>query len=1521
MGAKRWGRGGALRVPLVLLATAVALAGALADRAAAQIATDGSVGPAVDLVGPDYQIPASLGSQSGSTLFHSFSVFDVPAGGSATFTPVGLLGPVSHLVGRVTGGEPSRIAGRLASQVGEQHLILLNPAGIAFVEGSSVDVPGSLHVTTADRVGFEDGRFFSASDPGGSPLSIAAPVSFGFLDGPIPAPIDIEGFVEVGVGDSIRLVGGDLTIRAPTSPFVDGVVSAVDGDVLLVAVGSGGEVRGVLGPAGDVVLSGFASLADVAVEGGAIVSSSGISPIFGTPVVVGGAVPPAQLDAPFVRVDGVHDRLATVAINLPSPEPQDVLLGTDSAGRTLHLRPLDRGAEGAGQIRVVAHDLDVVDSSLRAATAGDGASGGISIRLSGDLSIERRDAPGDVGLFTNAGVLVRGDQTVLVFSGGSIEELHFEDVDLVLGGSGDGGDISIEAGNVAVEGGARISASSLSAGRGGDVTLAVRDAVHVSGGEPGARSTIFSNAGGSGDGGVIRIQDAALLQLSDGGRLIAATSGDANAGDIAIDVGRLEILGASQIDNSSSGAAAGAAGTTAGNGGNIDIRASGSVRIVGIPGDESSAQVSTLAQVRTSGDAGRIDIRTPSLEVRDSGNVSVTTDGAGDGGDIAIDADQLLLSNGAFISAASTGRAADLGEAPGAAGSILLGASGPDAGSRLRNLTLERARVTTFAAEGPPPPPDPADADALREGNIEVRSSGLVQLTDGSELEASVGEGLGGRVTLQAGSGLVLRDASSVLARAVGNGQGGRIEIRAGALFVSPDSRVSADAGVGVDGEVLIDSPETSTEDELASLDVDFGDASALVRPACAARAAGIGGSLTVQQDAGAARRPEGLLWASDLLPGVRADPQLDDALARGDLAAARARLSRRRDEDASPRAALGVAHDLANLTLLGGDATRAYQDLLAVAASARRAGDPEIERAAHASAAQLDLRAGRLGDARARLEAAAPGERLASDLEAHVALLRAAGWRRLAAAEDARRDSDLLAAHAALLAAVRRASERGDDALLARALGELGELYAGEGRHDEALDALARAIAIARRDGAPEEVSRWYAAQASALWARGHAARALDAHRKALEALEQARQQSAGRYGALGSSFRARNEPLYLAYVDALLQSAGRVTDAATREGLLLEARRSMERLRAAELRDHFRDECIASLESLSVDLDAVLARSGSRAAVIYPIPLADRLELLVTLPSGIRRYTSAVGSARFEQVAGYFSRRVRSGSLAYRGPAAALFEWLVAPLEADLEADRIDTLVFVPGGGLSALPFAALLDGDRFLVERFAVAVAPGLSLVDPAPLDPRSQRFLLAGVSEAEGGFAALPHVRSELLRLRHSYGGTLLLDHAFQREPFERSLAADPPGVVHIASHAVFGGDPSGSYILTHGGRLTLDELAASLRRTQYREQPVQLLVLSACETAAGDASAALGLAGIAIRSGVRSALGSLWSIEDEAASDLMVDFYAALEHPGVSKAEALRRAQLALLAREPYRHPQHWSAFVLLSNWL
>ena len=327
-------------------------------------------------------------------------------------------------------------------------------------------------------------------------------------------------------------------------------------------------------------------------------------------------------------------------------------------------------------------------------------------------------------------------------------------------------------------------------------------------------------------------------------------------------------------------------------------------------------------------------------------------------------------------------------------------------------------------------------------------------------------------------------------------------------------------------------------------------------------------------------------------------------------------------------------------------------------------------------------------------------------------------------------------------------------------------------------------------------------------------------------------------------------------------------------------------------------------------------------RAAVVYPIVLEDRLELLVSSVRGIERYTLPVSRMRLREEVTRFrlfvQKRITSQ---YLLPAQQLHEWLVAPYLADLASDSIDTLVFVPGGALRTIPLAALHDGEGFLIDRFAVAVTPSLNLIAPEPLEPRDAKLLLAGVSKSAQGFPALAAVSEELAGIENLYGGEVLLDEAFTQGPLESALRENRPGIVHLASHAKFTGEPDTSFIMTHDSQISMERLAQLLRWGRYGEEPVELLMLSACETASGDERAALGLAGIAVRAGARSAMGSLWPVADVATAGLVVDFYEALGERGLSKARALQRAQQQLREQDDYQHPFFWAPFVVINNWL
>jgi CHAT domain-containing protein len=185
----------------------------------------------------------------------------------------------------------------------------------------------------------------------------------------------------------------------------------------------------------------------------------------------------------------------------------------------------------------------------------------------------------------------------------------------------------------------------------------------------------------------------------------------------------------------------------------------------------------------------------------------------------------------------------------------------------------------------------------------------------------------------------------------------------------------------------------------------------------------------------------------------------------------------------------------------------------------------------------------------------------------------------------------------------------------------------------------------------------------------------------------------------------------------------------------------------------------------------------------------------------------------------------------------------------------------------------------------------------------------------------GFPALEFVPNELQAIQNLHGGRVLLDGAFRADRLEGELREHPPGVLHIASHAQFTGDPRTSFILAHDRKLTMGELARLVESNRFGEAPLELLVLSACETAAGDDRSALGLAGLAIRAGARSAVGSLWTVDDEATSQLILGFYSNLQTSSVSRAKALALSQRELIEDPRYEHPFYWAGFMLINSWL
>jgi CHAT domain-containing protein len=367
-----------------------------------------------------------------------------------------------------------------------------------------------------------------------------------------------------------------------------------------------------------------------------------------------------------------------------------------------------------------------------------------------------------------------------------------------------------------------------------------------------------------------------------------------------------------------------------------------------------------------------------------------------------------------------------------------------------------------------------------------------------------------------------------------------------------------------------------------------------------------------------------------------------------------------------------------------------------------------------------------------------------------------------------------------------------------------------------------------------------------------------------------------------------------------------------------LQQVREVIEALQLAELENFFRDAC---LDTPPVAVDQV----DPNAAVVYPMILSDRLALILSLPNQpLRYYATFLPQREIAQAIDAMRQSLRRTAFEseYFPASQRVYDLLIRPLAADLAASEVTTLVFALDTPLQNLPIAALYDGQHYLVQQYNIALTPSLQLLTPQPLRNRNITALVAGLSEASQGFSALPAVEQEVAQVRSNVPANILLNREFTVNSLESEIHAAPFAVVHLATHGQFSSSAEDTFLLTWDDRLDVQQLDALLSaRDVIAPQPIELLILSACQTAKGDRRAALGLAGIAVRSGARSTLATLWLVNDQATAELVTTFYEQLIQAQMTRAEALRQAQLMLLEQPQYKHPYYWAAFVLVGNWL
>lgn len=492
----------------------------------------------------------------------------------------------------------------------------------------------------------------------------------------------------------------------------------------------------------------------------------------------------------------------------------------------------------------------------------------------------------------------------------------------------------------------------------------------------------------------------------------------------------------------------------------------------------------------------------------------------------------------------------------------------------------------------------------------------------------------------------------------------------------------------------------------------------------------------------------------------------------------------------------------------------------------------------------------------------------------------------------------------------VKSAQQIQDAQAEAYALYQWGKLYRRTQQLSQAQQLSQKSLNIARQLQS-EDIIAQSAWQVGQLYKeQGDRQEAITAYTEAVKALKSIRGDLVAINRDIQFSFRESVEPVYRELVGLLL-------DRQPSQAALIQARDLIEGLQVAELDNFFREACLDK----SQQIDQV----DPNATVIYPIILPDRLAIILSKTGQpLRYYVTQKSQVEIEQTldkllvsfnpVSDFQERDRLSQ--------EIYSWLIRPAEMDRAFKDTQTLVFVLDGRLRNIPIAALYDGKQYLIEKYAVALSPGMQLMAARSLQQNHISAIVGGISESRNGFSALPAVESEVKQISKTVPSSTLLNEQFTSQSLANRVKSSSAGIVHLATHAQFSSRLEDTFLLTWDGEVNVKELSELLKnRGNDPSKAIELLVLSACDTAAGDDRAVLGLAGLAVKSGARSTIATLWPVKDKAAEMLMTHFYDQLRQPKITKAEALRQAQINTIRQTDFHDPFFWSAFVLVGNWL
>lgn len=431
--------------------------------------------------------------------------------------------------------------------------------------------------------------------------------------------------------------------------------------------------------------------------------------------------------------------------------------------------------------------------------------------------------------------------------------------------------------------------------------------------------------------------------------------------------------------------------------------------------------------------------------------------------------------------------------------------------------------------------------------------------------------------------------------------------------------------------------------------------------------------------------------------------------------------------------------------------------------------------------------------------------------------------------------------------------------------------------------------------------------------------------------------------------SFQNDIESIYRDYVNLLLWDDNPDQDN------LFKGREVIASLQAVELENFLR---VACPEYNVAGIDAIIDKQAPNTAFLYPIVLEDRIEVVVKLPDNTGKTSQKSSLEHYRKpISDNFEEKIRKFQINLEEEytfedvikeGKEVYDLLLQGAEKIISNNKgIDTLVFALDTNLRNIPLGALVVDDKinpktkeptYLIDKYAVALAPELEIPRPRIIQDQKLRVLAAGLTEPNAEqygqefaeyverFGKLRFATKEIDEIEEIGGSKIsvskLLDQDFNTEQLDNKVNKSSFQILHLATHGEFSSNPEQTFLLTSNKPIVVNELGNIFRKqAQNQPEPIEIIVLSACETAAGDQRATLGISGVAVRAGARSAIASLWTLDDEISVEFTKHLYEQLLKPELTKAQALQQAQLELRKSSGREHPRYWAPYILLGNWL